>query len=206
MRKYKYCRCCRVENKIENNNCCACGVELDNKIYVRKRLLYFVLSLFVIGLIILLEKIVNGKLSDNFVEIQDYIMYTLVFLFSYFFFAIFDSPKINNYLSASIINRIYGIYTFFTNPIVYDLMDSTKNIRERIIMAYFNSKVFFTLRYIGILSLLISIKLQIKYISGYGMFPNYLTLVSVLLLILLPLILPQIVGLKKFIDFAKKKR
>lgn len=207
MKKYKYCRCCTIKNDINNVKCSSCQADLDDIIYTDKKMLYIFLSFLVCLIIFIIDRILitNIPTAPSYLEAYFYFTYLLIFALCYILFSKLDSPKLSNRGVMTAAIKVTKAVSFVKNPTVYSYMESSKNINERIINKLVNKRTFFTLVFLGLILLLVSLMFSMKYSKGLGYSIDVIMIIS-MILIMSPLFIIQIMGLATQIAFYRRTK
>lgn len=207
MKKYKYCRCCTIKNDINNVKCSSCQADLDDIIYTDKKMLYIFLSFLVCLIIFIIDRILitNIPTAPSYLEAYFYFTYLLIFALCYILFSKLDSPKLSNRGVMTAAIKVTKAVSFVKNPTVYSYMESSKNINERIINKLVNKRTFFTLVFLGLILLLVSLMFSMKYSKGLGYSIDVIMIIS-MILIMSPVFIIQIMGLATQIAFYRRTK
>lgn len=207
MKKYKYCRCCTIKNDINNVKCSSCQADLDDIIYTDKKMLYIFLSFLVCLIIFIIDRILitNIPTAPSYLEAYFYFTYLLIFALCYILFSKLDSPKLSNRGAMTAAIKVTKAVSFVKNPTVYSYMESSKNINERIINKLVNKRTFFTLVFLGLILLLVSLMFSMKYSKGLGYSIDVIMIIS-MILIMSPVFIIQIMGLATQIAFYRRTK
>ena len=128
-------------------------------------MLYIFLSFLVCLIIFIIDRILitNIPTAPSYLEAYFYFTYLLIFALCYILFSKLDSTKLSNRGAMTAAIKVTKAVSFVKNPTVYSYMESSKNINERIINKLVNKRTFFTLVFLGLILLLVSLMFSMKY-------------------------------------------
>lgn len=170
-------------------------------------MLYIFLSFLVCLIVFIIDRILitNIPTAPSYLEAYLYFTYLLIFALCYILFSKLDSPKLSNRGAMTAAIKVTKAVSFVKNPTVYSYMESSKNINERIINKLVNKRTFFTLVFLGLILLLVSLMFSMKYSKGLGYSIDVIMIISIIL-IMSPVFIIQIMGLTTQIAFYRRTK